>query len=142
MKYGIKLALLMLLASIAFGPTADARTGFVRVVFTKAALLAGAGAGHGVLTFDGRDHPFSVTGLSVGLAAGASVSRLTGRASYLDELRDFEGIYESVGVGGALVGGAGGVQLKNEKGVIITLQGVRAGVEFGANLSGVRIAFE
>jgi hypothetical protein len=142
MKYGIKLALLMLLASIAFGPTADARTGFVRVVFTKAALLAGAGAGHGVLTFDGRDHPFSVTGLSVGLAAGASVSRLTGRASYLHELRDFEGIYESVGVGGALVGGAGGVQLKNEKGVIITLQGVRAGVEFGANLSGVRIAFE
>ena len=142
MKYGIKLALLILLASIAFGPTADARTGFVRVVFTKAALLAGAGAGHGVLTFDGRDHPFSVTGLSVGLAAGASVSRLTGRASYLHQLSDFEGIYESVGLGGALVGGAGGVQLKNEKGVIITLHGARAGLEFGANLSGVRIAFE
>jgi hypothetical protein len=41
-----------------------------------------------------------------------------------------------------LVGGGGGVQLKNEKGVIITLHGVRAGVEFAANLSGIRIAFD
>jgi hypothetical protein len=45
----------------------------------------------------------------------------------LNELNDFPGIYTSVGVGGALVGGAGGVQLKNAKGVIITLQDARAG---------------
>ena len=41
-----------------------------------------------------------------------------------------------------MVAGGGGVQLKNDKGVIITLHGVRAGLEFGANLSGIRIAFE
>ena len=51
------------------------------------------------------------------------------------------GTYESVGVGGALVGGAGSVQLRNEKGVFIRLHGVRVGLEFAANLSGIRIAF-
>jgi hypothetical protein len=141
-KYAIKLALLALLASIAFVPTADAKTGFVRVVFTKAGLVAGAGVGRGVLTFDGREHPFHVYGLSVGVTIGASIAKLVGRASYLHELSDFEGSYSSVGFGGALAVGAGGVQLSNEKGVIITLHGVRAGLEFAANLSGIRIAFD
>jgi len=141
-NHAIKLALLALVASTLFTPPADAKMGSVRVVFTKAALVAGGGVGRGVLTFDGRDHPFRVYGLSIGVTIGASIARLTGRASYLHRLSDFEGDYSSVGVGGAVVGGAGGVQLKNEKGVIITLQGVRAGLEFAANLSGIRIAFE
>jgi hypothetical protein len=129
---------LALVASIAFGAPADAKMGAVRVVFTKAALVVGGGVGHGVLTFEGRDHPFQVYGLSMGV----SVAKLIGRASYLHQLSDFEGIYESVGLGGALAGGAGGVQLKNDKGVIITLHGVRAGLEFAANVSSIRIAFE
>jgi hypothetical protein len=137
-----KLALLALLASAVFAAPAEAKVGSVRVVFAKAALVAGSGVGRGVLTYDGREHPFRVYGISVGLTIGASIARLTGRASYLEQLSDFEGNYSSVGVGGALVGGAGGVQLKNEKGVIITLQGARAGLEFAANLSGIRIAFD
>jgi len=61
----------------------------------------------------------------------------------LNELSDFPGIiYGSVGVGGALVGGAGGVQLKNAKGVIILLQGKRVGMEFSANLSGIEFTLE
>jgi hypothetical protein len=141
-NYAIRLVSLTLLASTIFAPPADAKMGSVRVVFTKAALLAGAGVGRGVLTYDGREHPFRVYGLSVGVTIGASVAKLAGRAAYLDQLSDFEGTYSSVGVGGALVGGVGGVQLKNEKGVVITLNGARAGLEFAANLSGIRIAFE
>ena len=141
-KYAIRLVLLALFVSTIFAPTADAKTGSVRVVFTKAALVAGGGVGRGVLTYDGREHRFRVYGVSIGVTIGASVAKLAGRAAYLDQLSDFEGTYSSVGVGGALVGGGGGVQLKNEKGVIITLHGVRAGLEFAANLSGIRIAFE
>ena len=140
-KYAIKIALLALIASIAYGPVADAKMGFVRVNFAKAGLVGGAGFGRGVLTFEGREHPFRVYGLSLGVTIGASITQLTGRASYLHQLSDFEGDYSSVGVGGALVAG-GGVQLKNDKGVIITLHGVRAGLEFAANRSGIRIAFE
>lgn len=141
-NHAIKLAVLAMLASIVFTQPADAKMGSVRVVFTKAALVAGAGTGRGVLTFEGREHAFRVYGLSVGVTIGASITRLVGHASYLHELSDFEGNYSSVGVGGALVAGGGGVQLKNEKGVIITLHGVRAGLEFAVNLSGIRIAFE
>jgi hypothetical protein len=112
------------------------------VRFTKAALIAGAGVGSGVLTFDGRNHPFSVYGLSLGVSAGASITRLVGSASYLSQLSDFPGTYSAVGVGGALVAGGGGVQLKNDKGVILTLHGVKAGLEFSSNVSGVRITLD
>jgi hypothetical protein len=54
-------------------------------------------------------------------------------------LSDFAGTYFAVGLGGAWVAGAGGVQLMNDKGVTITLQGNRAGLEVAANLSGIRI---
>jgi hypothetical protein len=100
------------------------------------------GAGHGVLTFDGRDHPFRVSGLSLGLTIGASTNRLVGRAAYLTRLNDFAGTYTSVGGGAALAGGIGRVQLKNDKGVIITLEGAKAGVEFSANLSSIEITLD
>ena len=138
-KAAMKTALLALLGCFALAQPSDAKTGYVRVVFAKAAIIAGAGAGRGVLTLDGRDHPFRVYGLSVGVTFGASASRLAGRAAYLNQLSDFEGSYTAVGTGGALVGGGGGVQLKNDKGVIITLHGPRAGLEFAANLGGIRI---
>lgn len=138
-KGAMKVALLALLGCVVLTQPSDAKTGYVRVVFAKAAIIAGAGAGRGVLTLDGRDHRFRVYGLSVGVTVGASASRLAGRAAYLNQLSDFEGTYTAVGTGGALVGGGGGVQLKNDKGVIITLHGPKAGLEFAANLSGIRI---
>ena len=141
-RYVMKFALLVFLTSLAMGTSADAKMGFVRVVFTKAAFVAGGGVGRGVLTFEGRNHPFTVYGLSVGVSVGASVARLVGRAAYLHQLSDFEGSYSSVGAGGALVAGGGGVQLTNDKGVIITLHGVRAGLELASNLGSIRIALD
>lgn len=116
--------------------------GYVSVVFAKAGLVVGAGRGRGVLTYRGRDYPFQVSGLSLGITIGASAMRLTGRVSGLRELKDFSGSYDAVGAGGALVGGFGGVQLTNRKGVTITLQGVQAGLEFAANRSGIRISLQ
>src|SRR5882724_6558201 len=55
--------------------------GYVRVKLVKAGLMVGAGGGSGVLTYRGRDYPFRVSGLSLGVTAGASVSRLKGWAS-------------------------------------------------------------
>jgi hypothetical protein len=117
-------------------------TGDVRIVFTKAGLVVGAGGGRGVLTFRGRDYQFTAQGLSVGLTVGASVSNLIGRASHLHRLSDFEGTYTVVGAGGALLGGAGGVRLRNPRGVVLSLQGAKAGVEFSANVSKVVITLD
>jgi hypothetical protein len=141
-RIAAKLGLFGLLVSMILVSPSDAKDGYLRVSFTKAGLVGSVGAGRGVLTFDGRDHPFTVYGLSLGLAAGASVAQFEGRAAYMNTLSDFAGSYRSVGLGGALLGGAGGVQLKNKRGVIITLEGPRAGLEFSANLSRVRFALD
>lgn len=117
-------------------------SGYVRVKFVKASVMMGAGGGSGVLAYGGRNYPFRVSGLSVGVAAGASVSRMEGWASGIKQVSDFAGTYSAVGAGGAFVGGAGGVHLTNEKGVRMALQGPRAGMEFAANLNTIRISLK
>jgi hypothetical protein len=139
----VRIAVLALFAVVlpAISSLAQA-PGYVRVKLLKAALMVGAGGGNGVLTYRGRNYPFRVSGLSLGVTAGASVSRLEGWASGIRQVSDFAGTYSSVGGGGAFAGGFGGVQLGNEKGVKIALQGPRAGMEFAANLSEIRISLK
>ena len=134
------LALMACVAPVA--PSYAQASGDVRIVFAKAGLVVGTGAGRGVLTFRGRNYRFRVIGLSVGVTVGASALRLTGTASNLRDVKDFEGVYDAVGAGGALVGGAGAVRLNNTKGVTIDLSGPRAGVEFAANRTGVTISLQ
>jgi hypothetical protein len=140
-SFGLAILLLAVTAGLATPSYAQA-LGTVSVVFAKAGLIVGAGRGRGVLTYRGGDYRFSVSGLSLGVTIGASAMRLTGRVSGLRELKDFSGVYDAVGAGGALVGGFGGVQLTNKKGVVITLQGQEAGLEFAANRSGIRISLQ
>lgn len=117
-------------------------TGTVRVTVAKAGFVVGAGGGRGTLTFRHRNYPFTVQGLSLGFTAGASINKLVGRADYMSELGDFAGTYSVVGAGGALIGGVGAVQLKNDKGVIITLQGPKGGLEVSANVTKVVITLD
>ena len=135
-------AIMALAASIGFATPSQAITGTVRVTIAKAGLVVGAGGGRGTLTFRHRSYPFTVQGLSLGLTAGASVNKLVGRADYINELSDFSGSYSVVGAGVAVAGGVGGVQLKNDKGVIITLQGPKGGVEVSANVTKVVITLD
>src|SRR3984893_15102909 len=113
---GLAMMVLAIWAALATSSHAQA-PGYVRVVFAKAGLIAGAGGGRGVLTYRGRDYPFRVSGLSLGVTFGASAMRLTGRVSGLREVKDFAGTYDAVGGGGAYLGGVGGAQLTNRKGV-------------------------
>ena len=133
----------MALALTVSAPTAsDAITGAVRVTVAKAGFAVGAGGGRGTLTFRHRNYPFTVHGLSLGVTAGASINRLVGRADNINELDDFAGSYIVLGAGGALIGGVGGVQLKNSKGVVITLQGPKVGLEMSANVTKVVITLD
>lgn len=135
-------AIMALAASIGVAAPSDAVTGTVRVTIAKAGLVLGAGGGRGTLSFRHRLYPFTVQGLSLGLTAGASINKLTGRADFINELSDFSGSYSVVGAGAALAGGVGGVQLKNDKGVIITLQGAKGGLEVSANITRVVIKLD
>jgi len=122
--------------------SAQAETGAVRVVFTKGGFIVGVGGGHGVLTFRGRHYPFRVSGMSVGATIGASTTNLVGHALNIRSPGDIAGNYGAIGAGGALAAGAGGVQLQNEKGVILQLHGAKVGVELSAAVGGVQIALE
>jgi len=82
----------------------------------------------------------ALKGRSPGIAA--SINKLVGRADYINELSDFAGTYSVVGAGGALIGGVGGAQLKNDKGVVITLQGPKGGLEVSANVTKVVITLD
>ena len=135
-------AIMALAASIGFATPSQAITGTVRVTIAKAGLVVGAGGGRGTLTFRHRSYPFTVQGLSLGLTAGASINKLVGRADHINELSDFSGSYSVVGAGVAVAGGVGGVQLKNDKGVIITLQGAKGGLEVSANITRVVIKLD
>jgi hypothetical protein len=116
-----------------------AETGSVAVVFTKGGLILGVGGGEGVLTLRGKHYPFTVSGMSIGFTIGASTTKLVGRALNLRGPASIEGTYSAVGAGGALAGGAGGVQLQNTNGVILQLSGPKVGVELSAAVAGVTI---
>jgi hypothetical protein len=134
-------ALAMLLAGTLPSPS-HAETGQVRVVFTKGGFIVGVGGGNGVLYFRGHRYPFRVSGMSVGFTIGASTTNLTGHALNLHSPGDIQGTYAVMGAGGALAAGAGGVQLQNEKGVILQLAGGKVGVELSAAVGGVSIALQ
>ena len=138
----IQVALLGLLVSSTATTATRAETGAVRVVFTKGGFIIGVGGGRGVLTFRGNHYPFRVSGMSFGATIGASTTDLVGRALNMHSPGDIAGNYSAIGAGGALAAGAGGVQLQNEKGVILQLHGVKVGVELSAAVGGVQIALE
>jgi len=137
----LQIALLGLFAS-GMSSSSEAATGSVRVVFTKAGFIVGMGSGRGVLTFRGHNYPFRVSGLGVGFTAGISTNQLVGRALNLRTPGDIAGSYSAVGAGGALVGGASGVQLQNARGVILQLHGGKIGIEISAGVSGVQITMQ
>jgi len=137
-----RLALAGLLVSGILPTAAQAETGHVRVVFTKGGFIVGVGGGEGVLVFRGHHYRFNVSGMSVGFTIGASTTRLTGQALNMRSPGDIQGTYAVIGAGGALAAGAGGVQLQNEKCVILQLAGGKVGVELSAAVGGVTIALK
>ena len=131
------------LAAIANSSTASqAETGAVRVVFTKGGFIIGVGGGHGVLTFRGHHYPFAVSGMSFGATIGASTTQLVGRALHLHAPGDIAGTYSAIGAGAAVAGGAGGVALQNQRGVVLELRGVKVGLELSAAIGGVTVTMQ
>ena len=130
---------LLALLTCGFATPSQAETCAVRVVFTKGGFIVGVGGGHGVLICHGKSYRFNVSGMSVGFTIGASTTQLNGRALNVNSPGDIQGSYAAIGAGGALAAGAGGVQLQNEKGVILQLAGAKVGAEVSAAVGGVTV---
>lgn len=132
-------AFLALVAWIAMINPLRAESGTVRVVFGTAGVIAGVGNGKGILTFRGKAYPFEVSGVSFGVTLALAVNELEGRAANLHAPGDLAGNYIAVGVGGALVGGAGVARLRNANGVVLVIRGPKLGAGFSLNVARVTI---
>jgi hypothetical protein len=105
----------------------QADAGTLRIVFGKIGLVAAAGRGAGILTFHGKHYAFVVAGASSGaIPLGVSASVLRGTALNVSTPDDLAGTYTGVGGGAACVSE---VRLRNERGVVLELRGVKAGTE-------------
>ncbi|MDD1526495.1 hypothetical protein C7U92_04025 [Bradyrhizobium sp. WBOS7] len=129
----------LVLGVAGFSAPSRAETGSVTVIFTKGGFIVGVGGGEGVLRLRGKNYPFTVSGMSVGLTVGASTTKFVGRALNLRGPASIEGSYAVGGAGGAVAAGAGAVQLQNANGVILQLSGPKVGAEVSAAVGGVTI---
>jgi hypothetical protein len=97
--------------------------------------------GSGVLTYQGKEHPFSVEGLSV-VDVGISKAEANGTVYNLKRLEDFDGNYTGVTAGAAIAGGAGATTIRNQHGVAIDLVGTSQGLKFKLSVDGVKLALK
>lgn len=116
-------------------------SGKLRIESTSVAAGIGVSWGRGVLTVDGRDHSFSVSGLSVA-DVGVSTVTATGEVWGLDDLSKFDGTYYGVDVGVAVGGGGAGLAMRNENGVYIKLRAAQQGVKLSLASKGTKLELE
>jgi lipid-binding SYLF domain-containing protein len=136
-------ASLVALAAIAgagVSTAANAESGTVRISVVKGGWFIGGSAGNGVLIFRGRQYPLSIGGISGGLVFGASQTDLVGRVSNIRRPGDVAGVYGAVGAGVAVGVGVRAIELRNDKGAILSLQGRQIGLMANADLSGLAIS--
>jgi hypothetical protein len=113
-------------------------TATLRLKSKSLALGAGVSWGDGVLAFQGRDYPFSVSELSL-LDFGASAVTGTGRVYNLNNLADFSGNYVATQATFAVAGGTGELTMTNGKGVVISLSSQESGTQLTAGPSGISL---
>ncbi len=103
----------------------------------------GGSTGGGKLTFQGKEYPFKIGGLTVGANVGISKMSAAGEVYDLKDVVKFPGIYTKLDASIALGGGVGGLRLKNEHGVIMRLESRTEGLQLNVgSASGITVKME
>jgi hypothetical protein len=118
-----------------------AETGAISVKISKVGFIVGVGGGSGVLTFQGKQYPLSIGGVSLG-TIGIAEMELVGTATNLNSAADVAGTYTALSASVAVAGGAKTATLKNSKGVVLNLKGREVGFEASLSLSGLTISLK
>jgi hypothetical protein len=105
----------------------------------KAGLVVGVSGGSGTLTYEGKDYPISIGGISLGATIGVSKAEFVGDVFNLSAPEDIEGVYSGAKAGLAIAGGAKTAILKNSKGVELKVSGEQIGVELTLDLNGMDV---
>src|SRR5437773_12100740 len=131
---------LLLVAPIGHSAEEKEKKPDATVKMTGKSVAAGVGFswGSGVLTYQGKDYPFSVSGLSAG-NIGAGSADLTGDVFNLKTVDDFNGTFTSVGAGATVAGGGGAMSMRNQNGVVMNVVGTSKGLTFKLGVDGLKI---
>ena len=110
------------------------------VTFSGGAFAVGIGFqwGSGVLTYQGQQYPFKISGLSV-LDVGVSGVSGRGTVRNLHSVADFGGNYVSVSAGLTVAGGGSVTTLRNQNGVVIDATATGQGARLTLAPGGVNI---
>jgi hypothetical protein len=115
--------------------------GFVYLNFKSVGLGLGGSSGEGMLSYQGRDYPFTISGLNLG-GVGVSSFQGAGKVYDLKSLNDFAGNYAGSEAGFAVRGGQSELSMRNGKGVTIVVlanEGKESGTRISLGTSGVSI---
>jgi lipid-binding SYLF domain-containing protein len=124
-------ALFALLAAGAASPS-HAQSARIQIDVGTVGWFLGGSTGSGTLFFKGKTYPLNVTGLNAGLTFGISKTRLEGPVRNLRQVQDIAGTYASVGAGVAVAAGRRAVQMRNPRGVELSLSGTTVGLSLDA----------
>lgn len=111
----------------------------VSIDMTSIAAGVGFSSGSGVLRFNGKRYLFKIDGLSVGNVGIAQISAV-GNVYNMRDVSQFAGNYAAAGAGIAIAGGAAGLTMQNQNGVIIDLYAVQQGVQLNIGPQGFNIS--
>jgi hypothetical protein len=119
-------------------------SGLVTLNLKSVALGVGGSSGEGVLNFQGRSYPFSISGVSL---VDIGISSFTGAGKVYD-LRspaDLTGTYAASQATFAIAGGASAMSMKNERGVTIVIlknEGQESGTQLSIGPAGMKITMK
>ncbi len=119
-------------------------SGLVTLNLKSVALGVGASWGEGVLTYQGRTYPFSMSGLSL---VNVGISNYTGAGKVYDlkSPGDLTGSYAAGQATFALAGGNTAMSMKNDKGVTIVVlknEGQESGTQLSIGPAGMKITLK
>jgi len=129
---GILIAGSVLLLSNFALTAAEVPDGAVKITSRMVAPGIGLSWGEGVLSFKGRDYPFTfkAAGLFRDVDAKIAAAELSGRVFELKNLEDFSGNYQKVASEDSASGAITRASLKNQKGVVVNLVSAVEGRKF------------
>ncbi len=113
-------------------------SGTVVVTATSVATGIGVQWGEGILTFAGRQYPFSLQGLQV-LGVGYAQVTAEGTVYGLQNVEEFEGVYAAAEASATAGSGPGMVVMQNPHDVAIYLHTTQEGVQLTLAAGGVEV---
>jgi hypothetical protein len=133
----VVIGIVLFLASLA--PAEDAAPA-ATLTLKEESVGVGVGLtrGHGVLTYQGQDYPFTAKGLSVG-EVGVMRAEARGTVYNLGNLVDFDGSYTSAEAEATVAGGAGVTIMRNQNGVVIRLVSTTQGADLKLAAEGLTL---